>query len=677
MKFNIPAKQLGLLFFMGIWHSVMAQMQIFEEPKSPRIANYRIEVRLDADTKRLQAKEMILWHNKTDVSAEDLRFHLYLNGFRNSQSTFMKESGGTHRGNRIDPSGWGFSEISVLKVLPTDLGSTIQFSQPGDHPDPDTMEDLTSAMTFLQPDDGNEADKTYMMVPLGEAITPGGSVWIYLEYDAKLPEPPFARTGAKEEFFFVAQWFPKIAVFEEGAWTDHQFHLNTEFYADFGVYDVMMTVPGNHILGATGLEVSVTDNPDGTKTHYYHAEDVHDFAWTSSSDFLEFKGQAQDVAIRALVQKDHAAQGQRHIDAAAFSIEYFQNWYGDYPFPNLTVLDPRRGAGGAGGMEYPTLITAGTYYRMPMGLRALELVILHEFGHNYFYHLLASNEFEESWMDEGINTYTEIQIMQDKFGKQANILDLLGLKVDIEQVHRAQYKSNPDSDPTVQDGWTFFSTGSYGINSYSKPGLILTTLQKYLGDQVMKDIMRNYVARFSFKHPKTRDFIDVANEISGQDLNWFFDQALFSRRVLDYSVHSIRSVKKTKPRGFDFDLSHEEEIPTATGSKGLESDTLDGYRNVVKIRRLGEFTFPVQVHFTFSDGSEKLEEWDGTDLWKRFEFDSTHPLVSAAVDPEYKIPLDINYLNNSLRRKPDPAPTRRFFSGWLPRIQSLLDFVSL
>jgi aminopeptidase N len=170
------------------------------------------------------------------------------------------------------------------------------------------------------------------------------------------------------------------------------------------VYDVQITLPGEFVVGATGIEIDVADNGDGTKTHRYRAEDVHDFAWTASPEFLVFTDRVQDVEIRALVQPDHAEQGQRHLEAAKVAVAYFQDHYGDYPYPNLTVVDPRRGARGSGGMEYPTLITAGTYYRLPTGVRALEGVIVHEFAHNFWYHLLASNEFEEPWLDEGITT---------------------------------------------------------------------------------------------------------------------------------------------------------------------------------------------------------------------------------------------------------------------------------
>lgn len=660
------------VFFLLI-SPLMAQEPpvLFEEPLSPRIANYDIDVRLDPDTRILTGQEILTWHNKTQHSATELRFHLYLNAFRNSRSTFMKRTGGVHRGNKIDKDGWGFIDVTRFAIK--------------------DGEDLTGAMEFIQPDDNNEDDKTVFRVPLPRPVPPGGTIRLAIDFTAKLPEPPFARTGAKKEYFFVGQWFPKIGVLmPDGTWNCHQFHANSEFFADFGVYNVRMTVPEENIVGATGIEVSVRKNGDGTATHFYHAEDVHDFAWTTSPEFVEFTGQAQDVSIRVLMQPDHAYQGERHLEAAKTAVEYFQNWYGDYPFPNLTVVDPRRGASGSGGMEYPTLITAGTAYGLPEGLRAVEMVIIHEFGHNFWYHLLASNEFEESWLDEGINTYTEIQIMNDAYGDQGNMVDLLGVKINDIELHRMQYVLNADIDPMLRKAWEYYDSRSYGVNSYSKPGVVLTTLQNYLGKEKMQEIMREYVRRWRFKHPTTKDFIAVANEVAGQDLNWFFDQAVYSNKVLDYSVDRIFSVPEREPSGFDFDMSTSGQDSISTDGSGMpdsvsaspaedssEADEEKIYLSGVNLRRLGDFIFPVELRVEFSDGEVITEHWDGKELWKKFRYRRAAKLVSATIDPENKVVLDVNYTNNSKARKIRAAAVSKLSFRLMFWMQALLDQPSL
>ena len=660
-NFYHPGRLLALAL-LCYCSQVLAQPILFNQPLSPRIANYDINVRLDAGKRMLHGSETLKWFNRSADRISELQFHLYLNAFRNSHSTFMKESGGVSRGNKIDKEGWGFIEVNKITSA--------------------AGEDWTERMEFIHPDDDNAEDKTVFRLPLAQPLAPNDSIVLDLDFTAKLPQPPFARTGAKEEYFFVGQWFPKIGVYIDGKWNCHQFHANSEFFADYGVYNVKMTVPEKNILGATGVLVEMKKNEDGTATHFYHAEDVHDFAWTTSPDFVEFTGKTQDVDVRVLMQRDRAYQGPRHVEAAKTALEYFQNWYGDYPFPNLTVVDPRRGAGGSGGMEYPTLITAGTTYGLPEGIRAVEDVIIHEFGHNYWYHLLASNEFEESWMDEGINTYTEIQIMNDKYGPVGDVIDFLGIKINDSQQQRASYLFNADLDPTVRPAWGYYSNGSYGTNSYAKPGMLLTTLHNYLGKATMLKIMRTYVERWRFKHPKTRDFINVANEVAGQDLNWFFEQALFSNAVLDYSVDRVFTRAMKKGEGYDFDFSIASPDSAMTNGKSIKVDAADSaavtskapmYESGINLRRLGAFKFPVEVLATFANGEKVRETWDGQELWKKLRYTKPTKLVSATVDPEQKILLDVNFTNNSKAVEPSSLGLNKLSARWLFWMQFLLD----
>ena len=410
MKITSIVHFTGLTVFI-LLAPLRSQPVIFPQPLSPRIANYNIGVRYDPVSDTLVGHDTLTWHNRSSDIIHNLEFHLYLNAFRNSRSTFMRESGGMNRSLSIDKEGWGYTNITDIKLS--------------------TGEDLTHAYQFIHPDDDNADDKTVADLSLPRALQPGESITVMIDFSAKLPQPPHARSGAKQEYALVAQWFPKAGVYIDNRWNCHQYHGNSEFFADFGVYNVRITVPENNIVGATGLEVTAVRNNDGTMTHWYHAEDVHDFAWTTSPEFVEFRGKTENVDIRALVQPDHKSQGQRHVDAAKTAIEYFHKWYGTYPYPNLTIVDPRRGAFETAGMEYPTFITAGTIYGLPLGIRAVEDVIVHEFGHNYFYHLLASNEFEESWMDEGINTYAEIQIMHDAYGPDGDLIHWMGLHFSI------------------------------------------------------------------------------------------------------------------------------------------------------------------------------------------------------------------------------------------------------
>jgi len=633
---------------------------LFEAPQSQRIANYRIDVSLDTESQKLSGREVLTWHNTSSDTIAELQFHLYLNAFRNNRSTFWRESRGISRGLEMGEDGWGFVEVDRIAL-------------PGG-------EDLTGSFEFIQPDDGNEEDRTVLRLSLPDPVMPGGTIVLEVDFTAKLPDPPFCRTGAKEEYFFAGQWFPKIGVYTEKGWNCHQFHALSEFFADFGVYDVFITVPEGNVVGATGVEVEVTNNGDGTSTHYYHAEDVHDFAWTTSPEFIEFIDTVGDVEVRLLMQPDHAGQSARHLDAARNVIVRLEDWYGDYPYPNLTIVDPRRKAIGSGGMEYPTPITAGTAYGLPRGIRMVESVIVHEFSHNYFYHLLASNEFEETWLDEGLTTYTEIEVMHDAYGPEGDMLDLFGIKVNDLAISRLAFLLTPDADPVLRNAWDFYSENSWAACSFFKPAMMLTTLKNFLGEETMREILRTYADRWRFRHPTTEDFLETAEEVAGRDLGWFFDQVLRSNAVLDYSVARVltREVEEEEGYGLTLTVPEGDTIPD-TGDSLATADSLDTgeeptmYYSEVRIRRLGEFTFPVEVEVIFEDGVTLRESWDGLDTWKKFRYVRKEKLVSATVDPDGKIPLDINMTNNSRTVEKQWLGLSRLCARWMFWAQLVMD----
>lgn len=658
---------LGIMYVTSIAGAAKSPT-MFTTPLSPRIANYAIDVRLNTDDHTLAAQEVLVWHNRTGDVIPDMCFHLYLNAFRNNKSTLYEESGGAIRGMRFDEDeGWGYIDITRIETS--------------------SGEDLTDGMEFVLPDGEYEADKTVMRLPLPQPLQPGDSILLKIDFTAKLPTPP-VRSGYKDEYYFVGQWFPKVGVYSRGAWNCHQYHASSEFFADFGVYDVHITVPRENRVGACGLEASVTDNGDGTATHYYHAEDVHDFAWTTSPDFIELTADTEDVAIRLLIQPDHVGLADRYLSSAKAAIACYQDWIGDYPFPNLTVVDPPRGALNSGGMEYPTLVTDIGLYGFPAGIRLIEGTMVHEIGHTYWYFMLASNEFEESWLDEGFTSFAESKAMHSIYGPEGDLIDLMGIKIDQATIARVNYMSYPDRDPMARFAWKYYSKFSYAINSYYKPATMLATLENYLGEDTMRAILRTYYKRWRFKHPTTRDFIDIANEVSGQDLNWFFDQAIYSNAVLDYSVSWISSKKVDSGKGYDFTMT-----PLPESDSALTKDTVrvpdeekadslseDRYLSRIKVRRMGTFVFPVTVEMVFDDGEKIRESWDGKDTWTEFRYIKPVKLVSATVDPDRKVTMDVNYTNNGQTLDPESKGivrmcARAFF--WAQFMLEQPDFANL
>jgi hypothetical protein len=620
---------------------------------SEHIVHYKIDAKLDAEAKTIEGTQTLGWLNNSSSPVSDLHFHLYLNAFKNNRTSFMKESGGSLRGMSAEKDSWGHIDVTHIGIA----GGP----------------DLTATKTFIQPDDGNPDDQTVMRVLLPEPLAPGESVTLEISFLSKLPKV-FARSGYGGNFYMVSQWFPKIGVLEEGGWNCHQYHAHSEFFADFGTYEVSITVPEDYVVGATGKRTGEVSNPEGTVTYTHYQEDVHDFAWTACPDFVEIRKTytLDDPAVRTemifLVHKSHLKLKDRYEESLRNGLEFYSKNYGPYPYETITLVDPPINAMGAGGMEYPTLFTSMGLWFFPKGLRMPEMVTIHEFGHGYWYGMVASNEFEEAWLDEGINSYSEIKAIDHYYGNEASMVDLLGIKISDRVYARMSFMGAPELDPIILKSWDFYNGGSYGANTYSRAATTLLTLEGYLGEDVMADVMRTYFQRWKFRHPRSEDFFAVAEEVSGQDLDWFFDQFFKSPDRLDYSVSTLSSIEIKKPEGI-----FKGQLVEPEGQVGTE-DKL--YRNRVVIRRRGDLFFPQEILILFADGQEVRETWDGRERWKRFEYVKPVKLKSACIDPEHKIPLDENQMNNSRVLDPDTTPVLRHALGVTSLFQKILTLLS-
>jgi hypothetical protein len=614
---------------------------------STRVVVYQIEARLDPVKKTVDATETLTYHNLSGRPLDTFPFHLYLNAFQPT-STFMREvrlygTRGTGPESGWDTKHYGASEVKSFEVV--------------------GQGDFTKRLEFIQPDDHNPDDHTVFQVTLPKPVAPGADVVFKIAFHDQLPEV-VERTGYKRDFFMVAQWFPKVGVWWHDAWNCHQFHASSEFFADFGTFDVKATVPENYVVGSTGDLLASVSNPDHTKTVTWHAEDIHDFAWTASPDYKliedSWTGSAGTVHIHLLLSPGHDSSIRRYLAVIKGTLDRFDKWYGPYPYDRITLVDPPQGALDAGGMEYPTLITGGTTWWMPEGLLGVELVTEHEFGHQYWYGMVATNEFEEAWMDEGINSYTEAKVLESLYGKGTSMLNLWGMTADDADSMRMEYLAAPDTDPLSQFAWRFMNSGAYAGVTYGKTATMLLTLEGIIGEDTMRKAMHTYFMRYRFTHPTGTDFTKTIEEVSGQKLDWFFEQALYGTSVLDYEVLSIRS----DPLNW-----FEQHAPKP--KKGVTT-----FRDTVLVHRKGDFIMPVNVRIVFDNGEQLLEKWDGRDRWVRYSYDKKAKVTSAEVDPQQSVRLDKNFFNNSQTEGTDRRATHKLSAYWLFAYQYLAQLLA-
>ena len=602
-------------------------------PLSQRVVAYDMSAKYNATAHSLEGTETLTYHNLSGQPLDTFPFHLYLNAFQPT-STWMRE--GKREGTRNqtfdtwDNKSNGAEEIKSFEVV--------------------GQGDFTSQLQFIHPDDDNKDDHTVVQVHLPKPIPPDGYVQFKIKFHDQFPET-LERTGWNRDFVLGGQWFPKVGVWWHGAWNCHTFHAYTEFFADFGVYDVKLTVPQNEVVGAVGVEVGNVNNPDGTKTVSYHGEDVHDFAWTASPHYMNyddtFQGSMGPVKLHIMMQPAHWSQRERHARVLKDVMDRFERWYGPYPYKTLTLVDPEPGSQ-AFGMEYPTFITGGTTWLEPEGfhLGSAE-TIEHEFGHQYWYGMVATNEFEDAWMDEGINQYTQAKVMDSLFGASASSVDLAGITWSERGLDRLFYLPTPDLDIIAKNGWQYANSDAYGNVTYGKTAVVLLTLEGIIGEDTMRQAMHTYFLRTRFTHPTKEDFLKTIEEVSGKDLRWYFNQAIYGTQVLDYAVLKIDST----PADWYKDNLKEKKGETE-------------YVSNVWIQRKGEFAMPIDVEIKFDNGEKVRERWDGQDRWVRYEYHKKAKIESAEVDPDHKIMIDRNNFNNSQTAEKNPTPGSKIANYW-------------
>jgi len=617
---HFPSLKLVTVFLFSFF-LLSVDVCSFDGKHAPHIANYRIDVKLDTQGKKLWGDEILTFVNTSRKSVDTLFLHLYPNAFQSDSTTLMKESVFPDRIKKKE------KYRGFMKIKRIGLSSGL---------------DLT---------DKKIIDETIMKLPLPDPLPPQGRIELEIEFMVKLPEI-FVRMGYFGEDFMIGQWFPKMAVLEEdGNWNAHQYHFQGEFFADFGTYDVSITVPLEYVIGSTGYLVEERTNPDSTKTLVFHAEDVHDFAWAASPDYQICKRMVDGIEVSLFYKPERKEDVDRILDYAEFALKYYSSCFGKYHYDHFTIVDTKIGLGG-GAMEYPTLITISPSRLPPERIRADALVLFHEMAHQWWYGMVASNEFEEAWLDEGFAVYSERRALEKRFGKRANIIDLWGIKLSDLDHARFGYLLDMQSDPVVKNSWEFRNYLSYHGMAYFKASLILETLRNYLGEETMDELVKEYFRRYKFKHPKTSDFMRVASEVTGEDVTFLLEQLLFGTGVCDYEVASIESV------------------PLESGDKKGR------YKTKVVVRRLGEVVIPVDVVIELEDGERIEQIWDGKERWLKIEMETDSEIKSAIIDPENKIALDINVNNNSLTARSSDSVRMKLSTQCLFWLETLMHWIT-
>jgi hypothetical protein len=673
----------------GAWGGVRTGQ---EATLSDRVANYRIAATLDPVKHRIDGKEQLSWRNRSAVPVRTVYMHMYMNAFESNDSTFFTEKRLTGRsfpsGAEIRDGEWG--HIALRSVLQAGAKAT---------------------WSYVQPDGGSARDHTVLKLDLPAPVAPGATTVLDIDFQTQLPRV-VARTGYFGTFHLVAQWLPKIAVLElpgeRGAtaprWNAHEFHLDSEFYADFGSYDVTLTVPDKYIVGATGVPQGkpVASSP-GMLTHRYVQDDVHDFAWTADTRTAPplvgtWSGPGSPpVTVTVLYPPEYKASAAPALQATKDSLAYFSRTLGPYPYRTVTVVIPPFNAEEAGGMEYPTFFTTEAYADTTPGTlnaHLLDAVTIHEFGHGYFYGILASNEFEEPLLDEGLNDFWDARMLRER--KQEIVATTPLLKAfgfaPRFTVFDAERWDTPRDQPADAPGQNAHQR-LQGIGPvYTRTATAMRDLEAQLGEDVMARSFKEYYRRWKFRHPSLADLRDTISDVSGQPalVHALFDQQLYRVRRVDDRIADFSSVEvlplagTTETNGKWQELASKrlvEHIETARAAWRKKHPKLDDgtgpfpYRTTVTLRRAGA-PVPQTLLVKFADGTSETVAWRADEDWHTFHWTRPARAVSAQLDPQRLHYLDVNKLDDARTLDPDPRASRRWASDFGAIVQFLLSLIA-
>jgi len=589
--------------------------------QAPGAHHYTIEARLDPVAHAVDGRATIHWTNESTAPADELFFHLYLNAFASRNTVFMRGSRGVSRGNEAAGEG----RIIVSSLV-----------------DSDGTDLLAGADDELIPD-----DHTQLRVPLPTPIPPGGEIDLEVTFRAELP-PVFARAGYRRSFHAVAQWFPKLARREtDGTWRSFPYHPHGEFYADFARYEIEVDTPEEFVVGATGAMVHEA-RADGRVVRRFVADRVHDTAFIAWDQFQETTFEASGVAVRLLYPPGYEDAVVAHQQTVEAGLAHFGALLGPYAYDYLTVVVPPRGAKGAAGMEYPTLfLTAGPYYSLAaFPAIGQQSVTAHELGHQWFQGMVATDEDQSPFLDEGLTQWITGDLLRSMHGPRRSGL-AWPIAIDFFELMRfASFRGAGDPPPNSPAA-SFHGT-EYGRSVYARTSVALETVHRTWGRRRFTRALGHYARTHRFDHPTPRDLY------AAFDRHYYrgFSAAVLAP-ALDEGAHASLTLRHFDSRPND------------------DAEREDGYVTDILALRRGGVMLPTWVELTYADGRRtRLPFPASAGEALAVTHESSQEVIGARLDPDGHDLLDATVRDRRAGKSPETKSQSPF--GWLLHLLTLV-----
>ena len=617
----------AILFFILIF---CFSSVLFAQPdRWQQRVKYNMNVDVDVNTNRFTGIQKLEYTNNSPDKLNRVFFHLYWNAFQpgSEMDVRSREAGGIIINGRPDWDSRVKDRIS--KLTPDEIGYQ-----------------KIKSLKLNGIEQSMKLHGTILEVDLTKPILPKTKVNFELVFEAQVPVQirRSGRDNAEGIRYSMSQWYPKICEYDYEGWHPTPY-VGREFYGVWGDYDVTIKIDKSYKLAGTGVLQNASDigwgyDKPGTplkdissaiRTWHFIGNNVHDFVWAADPNYEHIVRKQDGVILNVVYKKvDSLEKSWETIaDAAVTVLPYMEKRFGKYPYPQYSFIQ-----GGDGGMEYPM----ATLMVRP-GLKTA----FHEWMHSWYQMMLGTNESLYPWMDEGFATYAENEVLA-YYDKAMNIQPDEKQKA-LPVNHATGYNAynflmkQKLEEPLTTHSDHYNTNFAYEINAYFKGEIFLEQLGYIVSDSVRDKILLEYYKLWRFKHPNASDFMKVAQDVSGIQLDWYKEYWIYTTKSIDYSIDSL------------------------WGENGVSK---------IRLRRIGQMPMPIDLQLTFKDSSKEIHyipldlmfgnkpaernepfivhsEWNWTNRTYVVEFD--HPLIDLVrveIDPSGRM-ADIDRRNNVLQ----------------------------
>ena len=544
---------------------------------------YNMSIDVDANSNRFTGKQKLEYTNNSPDVLNRVFYHLYWNAFQPNSSMDVRsqELGKTMIGNRPDWDGRVKDRISKLKPEEIGYQKIISLKMNG----------------VAQPFKYHE---TILEVDLTKPIAARSKVVFEMEFEAQVPlqirrsgrDNP--QTGVR---YSMSQWYPKMCEYDYEGWHPTPY-VAREFYGVWGDYDVTINIDKTYKLAGTGILTNAKDigwgyDAPGTelrsistekRTWHFVGNNVHDFVWAADPDYVHLVRKMPGDGPTLNVIYNFKPNDPRNdslwnnvANAAVIALPYMESKFGKYPYPQYSFIH-----GGDGGMEYPmaTLISGPS-----LG------TVFHEWMHSWYQMMMGTNESLYPWMDEGFTSYAEdlvtkfynkkssLQGMREALQKNPSNKNLKEAIEVLPEDHSSAYQGyyslvqSGYEEPLTTHADHYNTNYAYSVASYSKGEMFLEQLGYIVGAETRDKILLEYYKLWHFKHPNAEDFIRVAEQVSGLQLDWYKEYWVSTTKTINYKIDSLWE------------------------ENGVSK---------IRLRRVGQMPMPIDLQLTFKDGSSEM-----------------------------------------------------------------------